>query len=104
MSSTAAQYLDWVLSSTVFGSILCVSGVVGIEVETSLMGDDISPSVVSCNGSVTMLSLVVTAGVGSSVSLVFILLLFFCMCSGVSLVSIVLISVRGRGDLSFCSC
>ena len=106
MSSTVAQYLDQFLSSTVVGLILCVSGVVGMEVKTSLMGDDISPSVVSCNGSATVFSSVITTGVGNSVPFIFITVSFF-VCSNVLLVLVILISVKadikGGEDLSFCS-
>src|ERR1700720_612151 len=102
MSFTVAQYLDRFLSSTVVGLILCVSGVVGMEVKTSLTGDDISPSVVSCNGSATVFSSVITTGVGNSVPFVFIIVSFF-VCSSVLLVLVILISVKGGEDLSFCS-
>jgi ABC-type transport system involved in multi-copper enzyme maturation permease subunit len=60
--------------------------------------------VVLCDGSATVFSSVVTAGVGSLVSFMFIILSLFCVCSGVSLVSMVLVSARGGDDLSFCSC
>src|SRR5882762_9812747 len=102
-SSTVARYLDRILGSTVIGSIWCVSGVGGVAVETSLTGDILSPSAVSRDGIATLFSWIAAVGIGDSVSPIFVVLsFFFCVCLGV--LSEFLVSIRGRGGSSFCSC